>query len=234
MTSPHTQKIVAPPRSRFIRRLFHISPRSKSRGLVGVGVKSTPLNIILLGDPAAGKATQSARLVKRYDFFHFDMGLELRRLGHHPSVARKYHLRKTLFEGKMTPTVLARQIILKKLNTAPRSRGILFDGHPKMLGEAQFLERELRKRHRDDPIVIYLKIPSSEIIRRARGRGRSDDTMLALQNRQKYYRKDIRAAVAFYKRRYLYKTVSGAGGRNDVYRRLLALIDRYVDRRLTV
>ena len=41
--------------------------------------KRKPFNLILLGDPAAGKATQVALIVKRYGMFDFDMGHELRR-----------------------------------------------------------------------------------------------------------------------------------------------------------
>ncbi len=39
--------------------------------------KFPPFNLILLGDPGAGKATQAAYFAKKYNMFDFDMGKEL-------------------------------------------------------------------------------------------------------------------------------------------------------------
>lgn len=189
-----------------------------------------PQNIIILGDPAAGKSTQAGRIVKRYGLYDFDMGHELRRRAKDPRIMKKYRLAKTLHEGRMTPTALARRIILEALRTVPATQGILFDGHPKMLGEAEFLDRELRKRKRSDPIAIYLRIPLREMHVRTRRRGRSDDSALAIRNRLKYYRRNVRAAVAFYRKRYVFKAISGLGTRDEVFHRIRAFVDHAMKR----
>ena len=62
-----------------------------------------PLNIILLGDPAAGKATQAKLLVKKYKLYDFDMGAELMRRRKKDRALDKM-LRVYNDEGKLTPT----------------------------------------------------------------------------------------------------------------------------------
>ncbi|MEY4731562.1 MAG: hypothetical protein RL681_508 [Candidatus Parcubacteria bacterium] len=191
---------------------------------------SAPQNIILLGDPAAGKSTQAQRIVKRYRLHDFDMGFELRKLERDPRIHARYKLRDELRRGNLAPTALARRIIADTLRAVPVSRGILFAGHPKMLGEAKYLDRELRKRKRQDPVVIYLRVPAREMYARARKRGRSDDTLAAVQNRLRYYEKNIRPALAFYRSRYTFRQISGLGTRDEVFRRIRAFIDRATKR----
>ena len=130
-------------------------------------------------------------------------------------------------EGKLTPTVLARRIMRETLDRVPRSRGILFDGHPKMLGEAKLMAHQLGTQRRADPLVVYLSIPFSEVVRRAEKRGRSDDQPNALRNRIAYYRVHMAAAVRFYRRRYAFRKVSGIGTRDAVFARLRKVIDAY-------
>jgi adenylate kinase len=192
-------------------------------------MKHLPINIILLGDPAAGKATQAVRIVRRYGVHDFDMGKELRRIQHDPHVRRRYGLvGEALSHGALAPTGFVRRILEKKLGAIPRSRGILFDGHPKMLGEAQLLSRLLRREERLDPLVIYLTVPVATTISRMSRRKRPDDTLQAFRNRQRYYLRNIRAAVAFYRSRYVYHKVSGAGSREQVFRRISKILDRFV------
>ncbi len=60
-----------------------------------------PLNIILLGDPAAGKATHGKYLAAKYNLYDLDMGHELRGLEHNKALRKKYQLDKTLDKGKL-------------------------------------------------------------------------------------------------------------------------------------
>ena len=65
--------------------------------------QSQPLNIILLGDPAAGKATHGKFLTAKYRIYNLDMGQELRALERNRSLRKKYRLDTTLDKGKLTP-----------------------------------------------------------------------------------------------------------------------------------
>jgi adenylate kinase len=178
------------------------------------------MNIILLGDPASGKGTQAVRLAKKYNLLNFDMGHEVRK----PAIRAKFDFAKTTGSGKLTPTSIVRDILHRVIRTAPRARGILFNGHPKMIGEARLAAKWLAEYHREDPIVLYLHIPTSEILRRAAKRDRQDDSRQALINRRRYYRDQVARTIVFFKRRYRFKKVSGMGTEAEVAKRIAAAV----------
>ena len=182
-----------------------------------------PFNLILLGDPAAGKATQAAWIVKRYKMFDFDMGHELRR----PSVRKTFDYDRSTAQGKLTPTEIVRAIIRDKVSKTSRSKGILFDGFPKMAGEARLLAGQIKKTGRRAPFVIYLHVPVAEAYRRRMKRGRRDDTEEAFLNRMAYYRRDVAKTIAFFKTIYAFKKISGLGTRTEVAKRIAKEIEKY-------
>jgi adenylate kinase len=197
--------------------------------------RALPLNIILLGDPAAGKATQGALLAKKFHLFDFDMGKELRRRRNQDQILHQALQRKT-DKGNLTPTAFVRSILRETIDRVPQKKGILFDGHPKMLGEAQLVARLLKKLHRLDPIVIYISIPLDETVKRMRDRRgyfkgkfgkRADDTDEALKNRARYYRKNIAQVVEFFSSHYPYEKISGLGTEQAVQRRILQVIKKF-------
>src|ERR1700690_224682 len=124
------------------------------------------LNIILLGDPAAGKATHGKFLAKKYNLYDLDMGRELRGLEHNKVLRKKYRLDKTLDSGKLTPTELVRNLLHDKIHGTPKNQGILFNGTPKMLGEAKLVAKWLKQEKRGSVLFIYLSIPIKETMRR--------------------------------------------------------------------
>ena len=192
----------------------------------------SPINIILLGDPAAGKATHGKFLEARYKLYNLDMGQELRSIKKQ-EVRSKYKLGDTLDKGKLTPTEIVRKILQDRIHNTPKTRGILFNGTPKMLGEAKLVAKWLGAEKRDNVLFVYLSIPLKETIRRMTSRKtyfkgkfskRMDDTNEALKNRVNYYRKNIAQVVDFFYRRYPFKKVNGVGSVLAVHRRILEAI----------
>jgi adenylate kinase len=188
-------------------------------------------NLILLGDPASGKGTQAERLVKKYGLYDLDMGREVLK----PAALAHYDYAKTTAIGKLTPTAVVRNIFKRVIASTPAHKGILFNGNPKMINEAQLVARLLKENKRTDPFVIYLHIPVREMFQRAAKRRiyvkgklvkRDDDSVRALKNRQKYYRDQISRVVAFFGTRYTVKTISGMGSRAAVAKKIEAAIKK--------
>lgn len=193
-------------------------------------------NLILLGDPGAGKATQSAYFAKKYKMYDFDMGKELTLLREQNESVEKAQ-RKTADKGILTPTSIVRKINREKLTAVKQSQGILFDGHPKMVGEAKLIAKILDDSKRMKPLVLYIQIPTAEIVRRVRGRKgyfntkyskRSDDTMAGLKNRAKYYRTNIADVLAFFKTKYTVAQIDGMGTKSEVRSRIEQAINFYL------
>jgi adenylate kinase len=193
----------------------------------------------LLGDPASGKATHGAFLAKKYKLYDLDMGKELRQLEHNKILRKKYRLDKTLDSGKLTPTELVRSLLKDKIHSTPKKDGILFNGTPKMIGEAKLVSKWLREEKRKDVLFIYLSIPRAEVIKRMTSRKeyfkgkfskRPDDNNNALKNRIAYYNKNISEVVAYFKKQYPFIKISTMGTIPEARKRLLNKLFTYEER----
>lgn len=196
-------------------------------------MEKLPLNVILLGDPASGKGTQAERIEKLYGLYNLDMGREIRR----PAMRKKFDYAKTTAMGKLTPTAVVGEVFTHIIRRVPSKQGILLNGTPKMINEAKLVKRLFKQHGRRDPVVIYLTIPTAEVIRRMEKRTeyldgklvrRDDDTVRALKNRRKYYKDQVSQVVLFFKKNYTVKSVSGMGSESVVAERIANVIKRYI------
>jgi adenylate kinase len=191
------------------------------------------LNLILLGDPGAGKATQAAYFAKKYDMYDFDMGRELTLLREKNRRASK-ELEKNYDKGSLAPTVMVRQIINEKFSKLPKSKNLLLDGFPKMLGEARIISKLMKHTNRSNIIVCYIRIPQDEVVKRVLHRkGYADtkfskrlhDTEEGLKNRAKYYRINIQQVKKFFAKNYPFFHIDGTGTRTQVRARIQKIIN---------
>lgn len=196
---------------------------------------SLPINLILLGDPAAGKATHAKHLCRIFNMYDLDMGKELRKVKSGQE-RKKLGLDKTYDKGKLSPTQIVRKILHDKIHSTPKSKGILFDGTPKMLGEAKLVAKWLKAEKRSNPMVIYLTIPMEETVRRMTERKqdfrgkfgkRSDDNAQALKERVKYYRTNITEVVKFFRKIYKFKKISSDAPVPQVQKILVGLLNNF-------
>ena len=194
------------------------------------------LNLVLLGDVCAGKATQSAYFSKKYNLFDFDMGRELTLLREQQKSA-DHILKKNYDKGILAPTQMVREILLEKISKLPKTKGILFDGHPKMVQEARLVNKLIGQTGRARPLVLYITIPVKETHKRlALRKGylgtntthRSDDTIKGLQNRAKYYRKNIKAVTEYFASVYTFARIDGMGTPVQVRERIQKAITFYL------
>lgn len=182
--------------------------------------------IILLGEPAAGKATQSKLLVKKYGLKDFDMGKVLRQ--QEAANINRAAIQKTDYKGKLAPSSIVKKLNADYIEKIGKNVGVIFDGHPKKLVEAKFVARELQKIGRHDVVFLYLSVPFSQTLKRVQGtlRGRADDSVKALRNRVSYFRTDVAATVKFLQARYPSARVSGVGSIQVVHKKLVAALEK--------
>ena len=194
------------------------------------------LNLILLGDPGAGKATQAGLLSKKYSFFDYDMGRELTLLREKNKAVDKAQ-KLTADQGILTPTKIVRALNRTVITKTPKNTGIVFDGHPKMLGEAKLVAGLLKKSKRPDPLVIYIKIPQNEVVTRITHRKgyfntkfskRSDDSIQALKNRAKYYRTNIKQVTDYFNKVYKFVYIDGVGTRQEIHKKIDKVIKEHI------
>ena len=134
------------------------------------------LNIILFGAPGAGKGTQSDLLVEKYKLNHVSTGDLLRK-----EIADQTELGKRIKSIMDSGSLVSDDIVVEMIDKAIANdtQGILFDGFPRNVAQAEILDGLLQKHNRKLTCMISLDVPREELIRRmlerAKVSGRSDD-----------------------------------------------------------
>jgi adenylate kinase len=125
------------------------------------------MNLIILGLPAAGKGTQAKNISEEYNLVHIATGDILRRAvtdSRQGKVIRKY-----LDTGKLIPDEMIIEIVKEHLLEIGTS-GIIFDGFPRNLKQAEALEEIFKEMGKRLDLVLYMEVKEAEIIRRISGR----------------------------------------------------------------
>ena len=129
----------------------------------------TFLNIILFGAPGSGKGTQSKILATNLNLFHLSTGDLLREVKTNPSSPFFTEINEKISKGELVSDEILFKIVSDKISnikTEGKFNGIIFDGFPRNITQAQFLNTELAKFNMGNPIVFNFKINYDEVARR--------------------------------------------------------------------
>lgn len=179
------------------------------------------LNIVLFGAPGSGKGTQSAKLIDEYGLYHISTGELLR-----DHIKRGTELGKTANEyiskGQLIPDQLMIDILDDVLDrVAGDKKGVVFDGFPRTIPQAEALKKLLQKRGTDLHAVIGLEVPEEELIDRmiARGKetGRADDNPETIKNRLDVYHKQTLPLRDYYVNEDKYLAINGSGIVDEIF-----------------
>ena len=179
------------------------------------------LYLILFGAPGSGKGTQSAKLIDQFGLFHISTGEVLR-----DHIARGTELGKIadtyISKGNLIPDDLIIDIIEHVIdNEAKDSKGVVFDGFPRTIPQAEALKTLLEKRGHKVDAVIGLEVPEEELIERLllRGKdsGRADDNLDVIRQRLEVYHNQTHPLKDFYITEGNYLPVEGSGNVDDIF-----------------
>lgn len=179
------------------------------------------LNIVLFGAPGSGKGTQSAKLIDEYGLYHISTGELLR-----DHIKRGTDLGKTADEyiskGQLIPDQLMIDILDDVLDKeASGKEGVVFDGFPRTIPQAEALKKLLQKRGTDLHAVIGLEVPEEELVERmlSRGRetGRADDNIDTIKNRLDVYHKQTLPLRDYYTNEGKYLGINGSGVVDEIF-----------------
>jgi adenylate kinase len=125
--------------------------------------------IILLGAPGAGKGTQAALLVEKLKLVQVASGDLFRQ-----ALQQKTELglkAKTYMEkGQLVPDEITIQMVLERLSAPDCKNGAILDGFPRNTAQAKALDKALAQQSRSIDMVIYIKVPEKELLKRLSGR----------------------------------------------------------------
>ena len=120
-------------------------------------------NLIIFGAPGSGKGTQSERLVERYGLHHISTGELLR-----SHIAQGTPLGKVadgfISHGNLIPDELMLDILAEELDSHSDAAGVIFDGFPRTIPQAEALRGLLAGRGSKVHAVVGLEVPEDELM----------------------------------------------------------------------
>ncbi len=180
------------------------------------------LNIVIFGAPGSGKGTQSDKLIDHYMLFHISTGDVLR-----DNIRRGTDLGKVakgyIDQGQLVPDELIIDILAQVLddNKENIQEGVIFDGFPRTIPQAEALEQLLADRGTKIDAVVGLEVPEDELIKRIllRGQmsGRSDDNEDTARKRLETYHNQTSPLKAYYEEQGKYRAINGLGSIDDIF-----------------
>ncbi len=188
------------------------------------------LNIVLFGAPGSGKGTQSAKLLDKYGLYHISTGELLR-----DHIKRGTELGRTANEyiskGELIPDRLMIDILDEVLDKeASGKNGVVFDGFPRTIPQAEALKGLLQKRGTELHAVIGLEVPEEELVNRmlARGKetGRTDDNIETIKNRLNVYHSQTLPLKDYYTSEGKYLSIKGTGIVDEIFHDIATSLER--------
>ncbi|MBP3298325.1 MAG: adenylate kinase [Muribaculaceae bacterium] len=179
------------------------------------------LNLVIFGAPGSGKGTQSAKLIDEYSLYHISTGEVLRE-----EIASGSELGKLadsyISKGQLIPDDLMISILDEILTRHLKDReGIVFDGFPRTIPQAEALASLLEKHGTELHAVIGLEVPEEELIdrmiKRGQQTGRADDNAETIKNRLAVYHNQTRPVKDFYIGKDKYIAVNGSGVVDEIF-----------------
>jgi adenylate kinase len=122
-------------------------------------------DLIILGAPGAGKGTLAADLCPALSLKHISPGDLLREVIASGSALGK-ELNGYVSSGALVPDELIGQMIKNTLGCADCQNGVLLDGFPRTIPQAEMLESILAGLGRPLSAVFYLSVELDRVIRR--------------------------------------------------------------------
>jgi len=127
------------------------------------------VNIILVGAQGSGKGTQADRLEATLGIPHVASG-DLLRKAFDEQTELGIKAKVYLDRGELVPDDITVPMVLGRLLEPDCSRGVLLDGFPRTIAQAQALDKGLQDVGRQIDLVIYLNVPRQELLERLSGR----------------------------------------------------------------
>ena len=186
------------------------------------------MNLILLGPPGAGKGTQAAKIIEKYNIPHISTGDIFRKnISEGTRLGKK--AKEYMDKGELVPDSLVIEIATDRLTEDDCKNGFLLDGFPRTVEQAVALDAFLGEHGKKIDHVLDIDVPKEELMTRLIGRRvckncgatyhvtnmppkiegicdkcggelmqRADDTESTVENRIEVYNKQTKPLLNYY------------------------------------
>jgi adenylate kinase len=125
--------------------------------------------VVFLGAPGAGKGTQAAEVAKELKLAHIatgDMFRDAQKKGTKLALEAKTYMDK----GMLVPDEITIKMVLERISAPDCVKGVIFDGFPRNLAQAQALDKAMAEQSKAIDHVVYIKVSEEELLKRLGGR----------------------------------------------------------------
>jgi len=187
------------------------------------------LNLILFGPPGSGKGTQAEKLIEKYGILHISTGDLFRyEIGNNTPLGLE--ARSYMAKGELVPDAVTIGMLKNKVNANPDARGIIFDGFPRTIAQAEALDTFLDEKNTPVTALVALDVPEDELVVRLLNRGKSsgrpdDNDETIIRNRISVYKSETAQVFDYYAASGKSKLIPGVGSIDEIFGRLVSAID---------
>jgi len=127
------------------------------------------VNIILIGAQGSGKGTQAEFLSQELGVTHVASG-DLLRKAFDEGTELGMKAKAYVDRGELVPDEITVAMVLSRIAEPDCAGGVLLDGFPRTIAQAQVLDIGLQKVGRQIDLAVYLEVPRQELLHRLSGR----------------------------------------------------------------
>ena len=172
---------------------------------------------------------KSERIVEKYGINHISTGDVLR-----AEIKNGTELGKTakgyIDQGQLIPDELMIDILGSVFDSFKDSKGVIFDGFPRTIAQAEALKKMLAERGQDVSVMVDLDVPEEELmvrlIKRGKDSGRADDNEETIKKRLHVYHSQTSPLIDWYKNEKKYQHINGLGTMDGIFADICEAVDK--------
>ena len=197
------------------------------------------MRLVLLGPPGAGKGTQAASMVEKYNIVHISTG-DLLRAAVKAGTELGKEAKGYMESGQLVPDTLILGLVEERIQKEDCQEGFLLDGFPRTPAQADALDEMLNKLGQKLDAVVNIEVPLDKLMVRLTGRRvckkcgatyhvafnpspqgalcgvcgeeliqRADDTEATVKNRLDVYEQQTAPLIDYYTKAGIIKNING-------------------------
>ena len=179
------------------------------------------MNIILFGAPGAGKGTQAKRLVEARGLVQLSTG-DMLRAAIDAGTELGLRAKEIMDRGDLVSDEIILGMIAERMDSPDCANGVILDGFPRTVAQAEGLDAMLEQRGLALDHVIEISVDEGALFARIENRAaetggsRADDNAETLRKRLAVYHENTAPLLPYYDGKGLLKTVDGMNSIDEV------------------